>query len=195
MGGKGRHAPIPAFPTGGGRPLGLGAVQYFCKRHASRGRRAVGGGREPPGVGPRGAVRLGGRGRAHAACGSRPGAGGRPARGPWGLYPFGYRVYPSGLAEAEGVAPALERGALQPQGLGGRRLIALGQGQRLVQQRALEGHRGVMIQQGGGDGGHEERRGPTRDGGEILEGDLGPLAEDDGPLDHIGQLRTLPGQG
>ena len=49
------------------------------------------------------------------------------------------------LAKAEGFEQALEIGALQPQGLGGRRMIALGLGQRLAQQRALEGHRGGMI--------------------------------------------------
>jgi hypothetical protein len=34
---------------------------------------------------------------------------------------------------------------LQPQGLGGCRMIALGLGQRLAQQRALAGHRGGMM--------------------------------------------------
>jgi hypothetical protein len=47
-----------------------------------------------------------------------------------------------GLAEAEGFAHAVVRGALQPQGLGGRRMIALRLGQRLAQQHALAGHRG-----------------------------------------------------
>ena len=67
------------------------------------------------------------------------------------------------LAEAERVEQALEIGAPQPQGLGGRRMIALGQ--RLAQQLALEGHRGVMIRQGGGDGGARSGEAPTRDGG------------------------------
>jgi hypothetical protein len=79
------------------------------------------------------------------------------------------------LAEAEGVEQALEIGALQPQGLGGRRMIALGLGQRLAQQLALEGHHGIMIRQGGGDGGREERRGPHEGWRQVLEGDLGPL--------------------
>jgi hypothetical protein len=52
-------------------------------------------------AGGRGA-RLGGRGRARAACGSRPGAGGRPAHSSWGLYPFGYRVYPNGVSGGRG---------------------------------------------------------------------------------------------
>ena len=59
----------------------------------------------------------------------------------------------------------MEIGTLQPQGLGRRRMIALGLGQRLAQQLALEGHRGGMIRPGGGDGRREERRDPTRDGG------------------------------
>jgi hypothetical protein len=58
-----------AFPRQWGRPLGLSAVQCCSKRHASRSRRAVGGGWEPPGVGPRGAARLGWV-RVRAACGS-----------------------------------------------------------------------------------------------------------------------------
>ena len=58
-GGKGRHEPIPAFPRQWGRPLDIGAVQCLRKSHASRGLRAVGGGREPVGVGLRGATRLG----------------------------------------------------------------------------------------------------------------------------------------
>jgi hypothetical protein len=65
-----------------------------------------------------------------------------------------------GLAEAEGVAPAVDIGALQPQGLGRRRMIVLGQ--HLAQQRALEGHRGVMIRQGGWAG--DARSGGAPDG-------------------------------
>ena len=71
MRGEGRHESIPAFPTGGGRPRGIGAVQYFGKRHARRGRRAVGGGRAPPGGGPRGAVCLGEGGGAQCAGAGR----------------------------------------------------------------------------------------------------------------------------
>ena len=34
-----------------------------------------------------------------------------------------------------------------------------------------------------------------RDGGRSCRGDLGPRAEDDGPLDHIGQLAHIAGPG
>ena len=73
-----------------------------------------------------------------------------------------------GLAEVEGFEQALEIGALQPQGLGGRRMIALGLGQRLAQELTLEGHRGGMIRQGVGGGGREERRGSHEGRREIL---------------------------
>ena len=99
-----------------------------------------------------------------------------------------------GLAEAEGFEQTLEIGALQPQGLGGRRMIALGLGQRLAQQRALEGHRGGMIRQGRGDGGREERRGLMRDGGRS-QGDLGPAPRTTARSITLASSRTLPGQG
>jgi len=86
-----------------------------------------------------------------------------------------------GLAEAEGVTHAVERGALQPQDLGGHHLIALGLGQRPAQQLTLEDLRGGVIRLGGG-GGREERRGPEGRR-QLLEGNLGTLAEDDGSRD------------
>jgi hypothetical protein len=57
--------------------------------------------RRRPGAARRGAAGRGASGGVRTACGSRPGAGERPARGPWSLYPFGYRVYPSGVGRNE----------------------------------------------------------------------------------------------
>jgi hypothetical protein len=71
----------------------------------------------------------------------------------------------AGLTEAEGVAQAVDIGALQPQGPGRHRMIALGLGQRLTQQLALEGYRGGMIQQVWGAGEARSGGAPTRDGG------------------------------
>ena len=48
-----------------------------------------------------------GRVCARAACRSLPGAGERPAHGSCGLYPFGYRVYPSGYLENFQIPPDL----------------------------------------------------------------------------------------
>jgi hypothetical protein len=50
-----------------------------------------------------------------------------------------------GYVAGVGGAPAVARGTLQLQGLGGRRLSALGLGPCLAQQRALAGHRGGMM--------------------------------------------------
>jgi hypothetical protein len=73
-----------------------------------------------------------------------------------------------GLANTEGFEQALERGALQPQGQGGRRMLALGLGPRLAQQRALAGYRGGMIRQGGRGERREERRGSHEGRRELL---------------------------
>jgi hypothetical protein len=78
-----------------------------------------------------------------AGANREPGGTQRTAPGACILSDTGYIQV--SLAKAEGFEQALEIGALQPQGLGGRRMIALSLGQRLAQQRALEGHRGVMI--------------------------------------------------
>ena len=101
-GGEKGTPPIPAFPTGGGRPLDFGTVQYCSKRHADQGHRAVGGSLEPPGVGLWGAMRLGWAG-ARMRCVREP-AGSRwalPAHGACILSDTG--CIPVGLAEAEGV--------------------------------------------------------------------------------------------
>src|SRR5262249_20928796 len=55
----------------------VGAVQSCSKRHASRGRRAVRGGREPPGGGPRGASEVSGGAHAPRAGASREPVGTR----------------------------------------------------------------------------------------------------------------------
>jgi len=68
-----------------------------------------------------------------------------------------------GLAEAEGVTHAVERGALQPQDLGGHHLIALGLGQRPAQQLTLEDLRGGVIRWVGA--GAARSGGARRDGG------------------------------
>jgi hypothetical protein len=129
--------------------------------------------------GPRGV--WGGQGHAHTA----PGACIRSDTG----------CIPVGSAEVEGVEQEVEIGALQPQGLGSRRMIALGLGRRLAQQLALEGHRGVMIRQGGRGERREEWWGSHEGRRQILKGDLGSFAEDDSPLDHIGQLAHIAGPG
>jgi hypothetical protein len=45
----------------------------------------------------------------------------------------------------------------------------------------LEGGHSVVIRPGGRGGGRQERRGLAQGRREVLEGDLGPRAEDDGP--------------
>ena len=100
-GGEKGTPPIPAFPTGGGRPLDFGTVQYCSKRHADQGHRAVGGSLEPPGVGLWGAMRLGWAG-ARMRCVREP-AGSR-----WALPAHGACILPDtgsiqvSLAEVEG---------------------------------------------------------------------------------------------
>ena len=48
-------------------------------------------------AGGRGALRVWGGGVHAPRAGADRGADGRPACGVWRLYPFGYRVYPSGV--------------------------------------------------------------------------------------------------
>jgi hypothetical protein len=63
------------------------------------------------------------------------------------LYPFRYKGIFLCLAEPEGGQQPLEVGALQPEGLGRRRVIALGLRQRLTQEVAAKGRQGGMIRQ------------------------------------------------
>ena len=100
---------------------------------ARRGRR-----REPPGVGPRGGARRVWGGCAYAPrvrAGREPVGARHAAPGACILSDTG--CIQAGLAEVEGIEQTVEIGALQPQGLGRRRMIALGLGQRLAQHRAL----------------------------------------------------------
>src|SRR5262249_23105450 len=94
LAGEGARALVLSRTVASAQPAGASTPWAAARRRpagAAPGRRLAGA-----------AGRVGGQGRTRAACGSRPGAGGSPARGPWGLYPFGYRVYPSRVSGGRG---------------------------------------------------------------------------------------------
>src|SRR5262249_42862148 len=97
-------------------------------------------------------------------------------------------LYPNGLADVEGFKQPLEIRALETEGLGCRRVIALRLSQGSEDDLAAIGLDSGMIRHAGGGG---RRRGGHQAGGQILERDLGPLAQDDRPLDDILQLANV----